>query len=80
MLYYTQCCTILLISLCYHLKIMPKIKIHPIVQSFIIAMIFFVLGRLMVIQMGTLGVWIVAILVIVFYTVWWVNYQRGKRG
>ena len=58
---------------------MPKIKILPIVQSIAIALVFFALGRIMVIQMGTLGVWIAVILVIVFYAVWWVNYQRGKQ-
>ena len=58
---------------------MPEIKILPIVKSVAIAMVFFVLGRLMVIQLGTLGVWITAILVIVFYAIWWVRYQREKR-
>ena len=58
---------------------MPKINIIPIIQSITIALIFFALGRLMVIQMGNLGIWIVAGLLIIFYVVWWIIYQRGKR-
>jgi len=26
-----------------------------------------------------LGIWIVAVLVIGFYAIWWVSYQRGKQ-
>jgi hypothetical protein len=58
---------------------MPKIKILPIVKSLIVALFFFVLGRLMVMRLGTVGIWIVAILVIGFYAIWWVSYQRGKQ-
>jgi len=58
---------------------MPKIKIFPIVKSLIAALLFFVLGRLIVMQLGTVGIWIVAVLVIGFYAIWWVSYQRGKQ-
>jgi hypothetical protein len=58
---------------------MPKIKLLPIAKSIAIALIFFAVGRLMVIQMGTKGIWIVAILVIGFYSIWWVSYKRRKR-
>ena len=67
------------LSLCYDLIVMPKIKLLPIVQSITIALIFFVVGRLMVIQMGDLAIWIVAGLLIVFYVVWWILYRRSKR-
>ncbi|HBX70311.1 MAG TPA: hypothetical protein DEH25_13270 [Chloroflexi bacterium] len=60
-------------------KTMPKIKILPILQSITIALIFFALGRLLVIRMGTLGIWISAILLIIFYALWWRNYQRDKK-
>jgi hypothetical protein len=59
---------------------MPEMKILPIIKNIVIVFLFFALGRLMVVQMGTLGVWIVAALVIVFYAIWWVNYQRDKRS
>jgi len=58
---------------------MPKNKILPIVKSLIAALLFFVLGRLMVVRLGTVGIWIVAVLVISFYAIWWVSYQRGKQ-
>jgi hypothetical protein len=58
---------------------MPKIKLLPIAKSIAIALIFFAVGRLMVIQMGTKGIWIVGILVIGFYSIWWVSYKRGKK-
>lgn len=59
--------------------LMPKIKLLPIAKSIAIALIFFALGRLMMIQMGTLGIVIAVGLVIVFYAVWWASYQRGKK-
>lgn len=57
---------------------MPKIKIIPIIKSITIAMLFFVVGRLMVMQMGSLGIWIVAGLLVVFYIAWWMMYRRNK--
>ena len=61
---------------------MPEIKIVPLIKSLIIALIFFVLGRLIVIQMGTAGMWLTVGLVVVFYTAWWILYRRrtGKRN
>jgi hypothetical protein len=58
---------------------MPKIRLHPIVINIIIAFVFFAVGRLVVIQLGDIGIWIIVISVIVFYAIWWVRYQRSKR-
>ena len=58
---------------------MREIKILPIIKYLVLAFLFFALGRLIVIQMGSMGVWIVLLLVIAFYVVWWINYQRGGR-
>jgi len=44
-----------------------------------IALIFFALGRIVVVQMGTTGIWIVIVALIVFYSAWWVNYRRSKK-
>ena len=59
---------------------MPKIKLVPIAKSIAIALIFFALGRILVLQLGNLGIVIVLVVVIVFYGIWWVNYQKNKRN
>jgi hypothetical protein len=58
---------------------MPKIKLLPIAKSIAIALIFFALGRILVLQLGNIGIVIVLVVVIVFYGIWWVNYQKNKR-
>jgi len=58
---------------------MPKIKLLPIAISIATGLVFFALGRLIVIQMGTKGIWVVVVLLIVFYSICWVRYQRGKQ-
>jgi len=58
----------------------PKIKIFPIIQSITIALIFFALGRLLVLQMGNIGIWISVGLLIIFYLLWWRRYQRNKKN
>jgi Flp pilus assembly protein TadB len=60
-------------------EIVPKIKIFPIIQSITIALIFFALGRLFVLKIGTAGIWISVGLLIIFYLVWWRRYQRDKK-
>jgi hypothetical protein len=57
---------------------MPEIKILPIIKNIAIALIFFALGRLMVIKLGTFGIVLIFIFVIVFYAVWWTRFQRSK--
>ena len=57
---------------------MPEIKILPILVSILIALVFFALGRVMVMLMGTTGILIVFVLLAVFYFIWWRNYQRSK--
>ena len=56
---------------------MPKIS--PILRNLILIFLFFTIGRFLVLQMGTNGSWIIIGGVIVFYVVWWNNYQRNKK-
>jgi hypothetical protein len=58
---------------------MFNIKIGPFIKSIAIALVFFAIGRLVVVQMGGVGSWIILIGLVVFYAVWWVFYQRGKK-
>jgi hypothetical protein len=58
---------------------MPKFEIGPFIQSIIVALIFFAIGRFIVIQMEDLGRWVIFIGLIIFYAIWWVAYQRRKR-
>ena len=44
----------------------PKIAI-----SFILAIIFFVLGKLLVANFGVSSRWIIILAVIIFYIIWW---------
>jgi hypothetical protein len=60
-------------------NLMPKIKLVPIIKSITIALIFFALGRIMLIQLGTMGIVIAIVLVLVFYIFWAVSYRRGKK-
>lgn len=57
---------------------MPKIDIGPFIQSVIIALVFFAIGRFFVIQFEDLGKWVIYVALAIFYAVWWVFYQRGK--
>jgi hypothetical protein len=59
---------------------MPKIKLLPIAKSIAIALIFFALGRILVLQLGNIGIVIVLVVVIVFYGIWWVKYQKNKQN
>lgn len=58
---------------------MPKFDIGPYITSVAVALVFFAIGRFLVIQMDDLGRWVIYIGLIIFYAVWWVWYQRGKR-
>jgi hypothetical protein len=56
---------------------MPKIS--PIFRNLILIFIFFAIGRILVLQMGANGSWIIIGGVIIFYVIWWNNYQRNKK-
>ena len=56
---------------------MPKIS--PFARNLILIFIFFAIGRILVVQMGSDGSWIIIGGVIIFYAVWWNNYQRNKK-
>ena len=58
---------------------MPKFEIGPFIQSIIVALIFFAIGRYITIQTDGLGRWEIFVALIIFYAVWWVRYSRGKR-
>lgn len=46
-------------------------KSKNLARNIILGFIFFFLGRFIVLQMGTIGVWIIIGLVIVFYVSWY---------
>jgi membrane protein DedA with SNARE-associated domain len=58
---------------------MPKIDFGPFIQSIVIALILFAIGRFIVIQMEDVGRWVIFAALIIFYAAWWVFYQRRKR-
>ena len=60
-------------------KTMPKIDFGPFIQSIVVALIFFAIGRFIAIQMDDVGRWMIYAALIIFYAVWWVSYQRRKR-
>ena len=58
---------------------MRDIKVGPFVRSILFAMVFFVLGRIIILQMGNNGIWLIVFLLVVFYFGWWALFRRGKR-
>ena len=58
---------------------MPKIDFGPFIQSIVIALILFAVGRFIVVQTGGSGRWLIFAGLIIFYAIWWVSYQRRKR-
>ena len=59
---------------------MQKIDIGPFIRNIIIGLIFFAIGRYIVIQAEDAGRWVIFIGLIIFYSVWWFFYRRGKKG
>lgn len=51
----------------------------PFIKSIAFALVFFALGRIIVIQMGNKGIWMIAIGLIIFYTIWWAFNRRDKN-
>jgi len=58
---------------------MPKIEIGPFIQSIIVALIFFAIGRYITIQTDGSGRWAIFAALIIFYAVWWVWYSRRRK-
>ena len=58
---------------------MPKIDFGPFIQSIVVALIFFAIGRFIAIQLDDVGRWVIYVALIIFYAVWWVSYRRRKR-
>jgi len=57
---------------------MFEVNVNALIKSIAIALVFFVVGRWIVIQMGDNGIWAIVIMLVVFYAGWWVLYQRNK--
>lgn len=66
-------------SVVYEGVIMLDRKVSYYIRSVAIALVFFALGRLLVLQMGTTGYWVIGLLLVVFYAAWWVFIRRGKE-
>ena len=58
---------------------MPKIDLGPYITSVAVALVFFALGRFLVIQLEDVGRWVIFVGLFVFYAIWWISYQRKKR-
>ena len=58
---------------------MQKIEFGPLIRNIVIALLFFAIGRFIVIQTQDLGRWLIFAGLIIFYAVWWVFYQRRKK-
>ena len=57
---------------------MPKFEIGPFITSVAVALVFFALGRFLVIQLGDVGMWIIFVGLVIFYAIWWMSYRRKK--
>ena len=51
---------------------------NNLLRNILLAFLFFFIGRVIVLQMGELGYWVVGGLVVVFYVVWYF-WGRGRR-
>ena len=58
---------------------MPKIEIGPFIVSIVVALLFFAIGRFIVIQTEDVGRWMIFVGLIIFYAIWWVSYRRAKK-
>lgn len=56
-----------------------KIDFGPFIQSIIVALVFFAIGRFIAIQLDDVGRWVIYAALIIFYAAWWVFYRRRKR-
>ena len=51
---------------------------QKLARNIVLAFVFFAIGRLIVMQMGNTGIWLVFGLVVIFYTAWWF-FRRQSR-
>ena len=58
---------------------MQKIEFGPLIRTIVIALVFFAIGRFIVMQTQDLGRWIIFAGIIIFYAVWWIMYQNRKK-
>jgi len=58
---------------------MQKIEFGPLIRTIVIALVFFAIGRFIVMQTQDLGRWIIFGGLIIFYAVWWIMYQNRKK-
>ncbi len=49
------------------------------ITNLLIAMALFIVGQQIIKYMGQSGIWLIVALLVIFYTGWWVFYQRGKK-
>jgi positive regulator of sigma E activity len=59
---------------------MSELKVGPLARSILLAMVFFVLGRIIVDQMGSTGVWLIFGLLAVFYGALWLFRRSRRKG
>jgi hypothetical protein len=57
----------------------PKIDFGPFMRSVIVALIFFAIGRFIVVQTEGSGRWLIYAGLVIFYAAWWFFYRRGTR-
>ena len=55
-----------------------KIDFGPFIQSIIVALVFFAIGRFIAIQLDDVGRWVIYAALIILYSAWWVFYRRRK--
>jgi intracellular septation protein A len=55
---------------------MPNIP--KIALSFVVAIIFFVLGKYLAVNLGSASRWLIILAVIAFYAIWWSHHRRTK--
>ncbi len=58
---------------------MSNKDVVSLIRFVVIAVVLYAIGRFFVVQMGNNGSWLIIVGVIVFYAVWWNNYQRNKK-
>ena len=55
------------------------LQIGRFFKSVLIAFIFFFGGRYLIELFGDYGYWVIIIGLVIFYAVWWRNYQKNKN-
>jgi len=60
-------------------QLMPQLKISPFARSIILVLIFFGLGQFIRYQWDIQGIWLIVILLVIYYAVNWILFQRRKN-